>query len=122
MVGCPKTTSCCQVPPQSQNEYMKLRGEDVFDMVTEVNESVMWSVIDDTTPDVLHRDHLVVVARYVGPDSGEPTKHLFNISDINDKTGDGQAQGIIASVDQKLLDKDGYLIHLCQVYSEGVRQ
>ena len=51
-------------------------------MVTEeVSESVTWSIIADTTPDVSHRDQLVVVARYVG-----------------------QAQGIIASVDRKSLN------------------
>ena len=66
----------------------------------------MWSVIADATPDVSHRDQLVVVARYVGPDSGEPTERLVDISDINDKTGD-KAEAIISPVDQKSLDKDG---------------
>ena len=94
--------------PKSQNEYIELLGEDVFNKVTEeVNESVMWRVIADTIPDVSHRDQLIVVARYVGPDSGEPTERLVGISGINDKTGDGQAQGIVASVDRKSLDKDG---------------
>ena len=113
--------------PKSQNEYIKLLGDNVFNMATEeVNESLMWSVFADTTPDVSHRDQLVVVARYVGPGSGEPTECLV---DINGKTGDGQAQGIIASVDQKSHDKDGIVFqydmtirHLCQVYSKRVRQ
>ena len=57
-------------------------------MVTEeVSESVMWSAITDTTPDVSHVDQLVVVARYVSPGSGEPTERFVDISDINKKNG-----------------------------------
>ena len=69
-------------------------------MVTEeVSESVMWSAhstlpihlpphaITDTTPDVSHRDQLVVVARHVSPGSGEPIERLVDFSDINKKNG-----------------------------------
>jgi hypothetical protein len=96
------------ISPKSQNEYLKLLGEDVSTSITkEINESTMWSVIADTTPDVSHTDQLAVVARYVCSDSGIPIERLVDIKDINDKTGDGQAQEIIASLDKKLLDKDG---------------
>ncbi|CAB3989752.1 zinc finger MYM-type 1-like [Paramuricea clavata] len=94
--------------PKSQNEYIKLLGEDVSNRVTEeINRSAMWSVIADTTPNVSHTDQMAVVARYVCPDSGLPTERLVDIKDINDKTGDGQALAIIASLDRKCLDKNG---------------
>ncbi len=73
----------------------------------EINKSTMWSVIADTTPDVSHTDQLAVVAQYVCSDSGIPIECLVDIKDINDKTGDRQAHEIIASLDKKLLDKDG---------------
>ena len=93
--------------PKSQNEYIKLLGEDVSNRVTEeINRSAMWSVIADMTPDVSHTDQMAVVAGYVCPDSGLTTERLVDIKDINDKTGDGQALVIIASLDRKCLDKD----------------
>ena len=51
----------------------------------EVNESAMWSVIADTTPDVSHTDQLAVVVRYVSSDSNFPTERLVDIKNINDK-------------------------------------
>lgn len=93
--------------PKSQNEYIKLLAADISNRVTEaVNKSEIWSVIADTTPDVSHRDQLAVVARYVDLDSNLPVERLVDIKDVKDKTGDGQAQEIVASVDRKLLDKD----------------
>ena len=72
--------------PRTQNEYIKLLGEDVSYRVTgEVNESAMWSVIADTTPDVSHTDQLAVVVRYVSSDSNFPTERLVDIKNINDK-------------------------------------
>ena len=56
--------------------------------------------------DMSHTDQLAVVVRYVSPDSNFPTEHLVGIKNINDKTGDGQAQGIISSLDRNKLDKD----------------
>ena len=94
--------------PRSQNEYINLLGEDVSYRVTDkVNECAMWSVITDTTPDASHTDQLAVVVRYVSSDSNFPTERLVDIKNINDKTGDGQAQAIISSLDRNKLDKDG---------------
>ena len=79
----PKTHAAKYLCQKSQNEYIKLIGEDVSNRVTEeVNESAMWSVIADTTPDVPHTDQIAVMARYVGPDSGLPTERMVDMKDM----------------------------------------
>ncbi len=89
---------------RSQNEFLDLLAEDVTRRVTaEINQAGMFSVIADTTPDVSHVDQLSVVARYVNAE-GNPQERLVDIKVIDDKTGDGHAQGIISSLNEKCLD------------------
>ena len=89
---------------RSQNEFLDLLAEDVTRRVTaEINQAGMFSVIADTTPDVSHVDQLSVVARYVNAE-GNPQERLVDIKVIHDKTGDGHAQGIISSLNEKCLD------------------
>ena len=92
---------------RSQNEFLDLLTEDVTRRVrrvtAEINQAGMFSVIADTTPDVSHIDQLSVVARYVNAE-GNPQERLVDIKVIHDKTGDGHAQGIISSLNEKCLD------------------
>ncbi len=89
---------------RSQNEFLDLLAEDVTRRVTaEINQAGMFSIIADTTPDVSHVDQLSVVARYVNAE-GNPQERLVDIKVIHDKTGDGHAQGIISSLNEKCLD------------------
>eukprot|EP00794_Sanderia_malayensis_P016280 gene16280-17918_t len=62
----------------------------------EVNQSQVATVIADTTPDASHVDQLSVVARYMHP-SGNMQERLVDMTDIDKKTGDGQAKQIMAS-------------------------
>jgi hypothetical protein len=89
---------------RSQNEFLDLLAEDVTHRVSaEINQAGMFSIIADTTPDVSHVDQLSVVTRYVNAERN-PQERLVDIKVIHDKTGDGHAQGIISSLNEKCLD------------------
>ena len=61
-----------------------------------ITESEITTVIADTTPDVSHVDQLSVVARYMDP-HGILRERLVDMTDIDKKTGDGQAKQILKS-------------------------
>ena len=89
---------------RSQNEFLELLAKDVSGRVTDqIGQAEMFSVITDRTPDVSHVDQLSVVARYVN-EAGNPQERLVDIEEIHDKTGDGHAQGILSSLNDKRID------------------
>ena len=91
---------------RSQNEFLTLLAEDVSNrVIAQIHHAKMFSVIADTTPDVSHVDQLSVVARYVDKD-GNPQERLNDIKEIHDKTGEGHAQGILSSLNEKSIDTD----------------
>jgi hypothetical protein len=59
----------------------------------------MFAIIADTTPDVSHVDQLSVVARYVDQE-GHVRERLVDMREIEDKTGEGHAQGILAALNE----------------------
>jgi hypothetical protein len=86
---------------RSQNEFLTLLAEDVSNRVNaQIHHAKMFSVIADTTPDVSHVDQLSVVGRYVDKD------RLIDIKEIHDQTGEGHAQGILSSLNEKSIDTD----------------
>ena len=78
--------------PQSQNELIKLLGEEIRAIVSDkVNQSGCCSVMADTTLDVSHSDELSVAVRFVDSEILEPEERLVRVSELtNDKTGEGQ--------------------------------
>ena len=89
---------------RSQNEFLELLAKDVSSrVIADISQAGMFSVIADTTPDVSHVDQLSVVARYVDVE-GNPQERLVDIKELHDKTGDGHAQGILSSLNDKCLD------------------
>ena len=77
--------------PQSQNEFIKLLGEEIRAIVSDkVNQSGCCSVMADTTLDVSHSDELSVAVRFVDSETLEPEERLVRVSETNDKTGEGQ--------------------------------
>jgi hypothetical protein len=91
---------------RSQNEFLTLLAEEVSNrVIAQIHHAKMFSVIADTTPDVSHVDQLSVVARYVDKD-GNPQERLIDIKEIHDKTGEGHAQGILSSLNEKSIDTD----------------
>ncbi len=82
---------------RSQNEFLLLLAQDVTTKVKMgITESQITTVIADTTPDVSHVDQLSVVARYMDP-HGILRERLVDMTDIDKKTGDGQAKQILKS-------------------------
>ena len=114
---------------RSQNEFLTLLAEDVSNrVVAQIHNAKMFSVIADTTPDVSHVDQLSVVARYVDKD-GNPQERLVDIKEIHDKTGEGHAQGILSSLNEKSIDTDNtvfqsydYTSSMSGVFPRAVRQ
>ena len=89
---------------RSQNEFLLLLAEDVTNKVKrEIIESEISTVIADTTPDVSHLDQLSVVARYMDP-HGNLQERLVDMTDIDKKTGDGQAKQILKSWNKRELN------------------
>ena len=89
---------------RSQNEFLLLLAEDVTNKVKrEIIESEISTVIADTTPDVSHVDQLSVVARYMDP-HGNLQERLVDMTDIDKKTGDGQAKQILKSWNKRELN------------------
>jgi hypothetical protein len=85
---------------RSQNEYLELLAKDVLSrVITEICQAEMFAVIADTTPDVSHVDQLSVVARYVDQE-GHVRECLVGMREIEDKTGEGHAQGILAALNE----------------------
>ena len=82
--------------PQSQNEFIKLLGEEIRAIVSDKVNQVC-SVMADTTP-VSHSDELSVAVRFVDSETLEPEERLVRVSETNNKTGEGQAKDIVKSL------------------------
>ena len=65
----------------------------------EVKSARLLSVMAGTTPDEEHTDRISVVLRYVN-DAGKPTERLLDLRKTVDKTGLGQAQDILSTIEQ----------------------
>lgn len=88
---------------ESQNEFIGLLAEKVKkNIIDEVIEAGMYSVMADTTPDVSHSDQLSVCVRYVST-SGEVFERLLDIHKANNKTGQGIAEQIHNVLKQNVL-------------------
>ena len=92
--------------PQSQNEFITLLETEVRGkVVEEVKSAGLFSVMADTTPDEEHTDRISVVLRYVNA-AGKPTERLLDIRKTVDKTGLGQAQDILSTIEQCGMNTD----------------
>ena len=89
--------------PQSQNEFLSILGLEVKEKITKDKEAGVFSIMADTTPDVSHKDQMSVICRYVNQD-GAVHERLIDLKEVREKTGGGQANAIIQSVDQNGLD------------------
>lgn len=78
----------------SQNEFIHLLAiETTNNIIIEVKEAAMYSIMADTTPDLSHKDQLSVCLRYVNS-KAEVCERLIAIDEIVDKTGKGIASKI----------------------------
>ena len=92
--------------PQSQNEFITLLETEVRGkVVEEVKSAGLFSVMADTTPDEEQTDRISVVLRYVNA-AGKPTERLLDIRKTVDKTGLGQAQDILSTIEQCGMNTD----------------
>lgn len=86
---------------RSQSEFLALLADNVSKrVIAQIQQAEMFSVIADTT-----LDQLSVVARYIDED-GNPQERLIDIREIHDKTGEGHAQEILSSLNEKSVDTD----------------
>ena len=86
----------------SQNEMIDILANNIRRKVKEeVDESKMYSVLADTTPDTSNKDRLAVAVRYVKEDgpSFEVKERLLEVKEATDKTGRGQASDILQSLE-----------------------
>ena len=89
--------------PQSQNEFINTVGNDLCqEIVKEVQDAKVYSIMADHTPDVSHQDRLAVVCRYVI--GNEVKETLLSITQAKSKTGEGTASEIIQVLNSKGLD------------------
>jgi len=88
----------------TQNEFIHLLAKETkHNIIEEVKEAGMYSIIADTTPDVSHKDQLSVCLRYVSS-KAEVCERLIAIDEIVDKTGKGIASKISYVLSQNSLD------------------
>ncbi|XP_050064221.1 zinc finger MYM-type protein 1-like [Aphis gossypii] len=88
----------------SQNEFIKLLAlETKKQIVKEVNDANMYSIMADTTPDMSNRDQMSVCVRYVDS-SGKVLERLIELVEVTDKTGKGTAQNISDVLTKNYLD------------------
>ena len=88
---------------ESQNEMIAILGSCVRSKVRQdVKDSKMFSVMADTTPDTSKKDRLAVAVRYVKEDSSTfaVKERLLEIRETTEKTGIGQANDIIESLEE----------------------
>lgn len=79
----------------SQDEFIKILADETRKCILEeVDKAEMFSVMADTTPDVSHKDRLVVNLRYVN-EEGLPVEKFLSMVEIKDKTGEGHAEKIL---------------------------
>lgn len=88
----------------SQNEFIHLLAKETKNnIIEEVKEAGMYSIMADTTPDLSHKDQLSVCLRYVNS-KAEVCERLIAIDEIVDKTGKGIASKISDVLSQNSLD------------------
>ncbi|KAL4084660.1 hypothetical protein QTP88_027587 [Uroleucon formosanum] len=88
----------------SQDEFIHLLAKETKNnIIEEVKEAGMYSIIEDTMPDLLHKDQLSVCLRYVNS-KAEVYEHLIAIDEIVDKTGKGIASKISDVLSQNSLN------------------
>jgi len=88
----------------SQKEFIHLLGiETKNNIIEEVKEACMYSIMADTSPDLSHKDKLSVCLRYVNS-KAEVCERLIAIDEIVDKAGKGLASKISDVLSQNSLD------------------
>ena len=86
----------------SRNEMIDILANNIRRKVKEeVDESKMYSVLADTTPDTSNKDRLAVAVKYVKEDGPwlEVKERLLEVKETTDKTGRGQASDILKSLE-----------------------
>ena len=97
---------------QSQNELISILAEDVKNKI--VNDAGMYSFMADTLPDTSNEDRLVTVDKENCPQEG-----VVEMRETSDKTGQGQANDILKSLDSKVEAKGVWRFKL-MTYSSGM--
>jgi len=83
---------------KSQNEFIELLAEQSRkNIIQEINNSELFSVMADTTPDISLKDQLAICIRYVDQ-NGVTNERLLDITESIDKTGYGTAKSIYDSL------------------------
>ena len=88
----------------SQNEMIDILANNIRGKVKEeVNQSKMYSVMADTTPDTSNKNRLAVPVRYVKEDGSSfaVKERLLEVKETTDKTGSGQASDILKSLEDR---------------------
>ncbi len=86
----------------SHEEFLKILADETRKIILEeVETAEMFSVMADTTPDVSHKDRLVVNLRYVNKE-GLPVEKFLNMVELKDKTGEGHAKQILKVLENQV--------------------
>ncbi|CAI6355553.1 unnamed protein product [Macrosiphum euphorbiae] len=86
----------------SQNEFIDLLADETNNtIIEEVKKSDFFSLMADTTPDVLHQDQLSICLRYIDP-FGEVCESLVAVCEAVEKAGLGIAENI-----KEIIQKNG---------------
>ena len=99
---------------ESQNEMIDILAQNIWGKIKQkVNESKMFSIMADTTPDTSNKDRLAVAVRYDKEDglSFAVKERLLEVKETTDKTGNRQASDILTSLEDKGLKLSELIIH-----------
>ena len=87
----PGTKMTHYLSPESQNEFIKLCGDRVLkEILKEREHAIYYSLICDATPDVSHKEQIVILLRYVDQkknDQWDVTERFLQFEEFNGKTG-----------------------------------
>ncbi|CAI6345329.1 unnamed protein product [Macrosiphum euphorbiae] len=79
---------------KSQNEFIELlAAENRQTVIQEIQDSELFAVISNTTPDISMKDQLAVGLRYVDK-KGTTNERLLDVVESSNKTGYGTAKSI----------------------------
>ena len=92
--------------PESRNEMITLLADQVGqEIILDIKQAGMFSVFEDTTPDLSKSDQMTVVCRFIGTD-GTPKEQLLAMKHVTSKSGDDSAKDIIDALNIHSLNAD----------------
>ena len=86
---------------KTQEKLIRIIGEQITDIITQkIKECQAWSLIVDSTPDIVHKEQLSICVRIVASD-GSVTEHLLGCKNTASTTAKSLFEIILKAFESK---------------------